>query len=92
MSRNSFFEHAMLWAPPLVYMALIFHFSSEPNPLPELTRRVSDTILHTIEYGGLAVLFRRALVGEGLGWPHPHSKELRALRSSVGSRARVKAA
>ena len=68
MSRNSFFEHAMLWAPPLVYMALIFHLSSEPNPLPELTKHVTDWILHSIEYAGLAVLLCRAFVGEGLGW------------------------
>ena len=68
MSHNSLPERLWLWVPPLVYMAAIFHFSSESNPLPEVTTRVSDTILHAIEYAGLAVLLCRALVGEGLGW------------------------
>ena len=68
MSRNSLLERIRLWAPPLVYMVMIFHLSSEPIPLPDLTQRVSDWILHTIEYAGLAVLLCRALVGEGLGW------------------------
>ncbi len=68
MPRESFLKRAGLWAPPLVYMGLIFYFSSEPNPVPELTTRVWDKILHAIEYGGLAVLFCRAMVGEGVGW------------------------
>jgi VanZ family protein len=57
-----------LWLPPLVYMAAIFHFSSESQPLPMLTERVWDKLLHTIEYIGLAVLVFRALDGEELGW------------------------
>jgi VanZ family protein len=56
-----------LWLPPLVYMAAIFHFSSESQPLPMLTEHVWDKILHTIEYVGLAVLVFRALDGEELG-------------------------
>ncbi len=68
MSRKSFLKHGVLWAPPVIYMLLIFHFSSEPAPLPELTTRVWDKILHAIEYGGLAALFCRAMVGEGVGW------------------------
>ncbi len=68
MSRDSLLERVWLWVPPLVYMAVIFYFSSEPNPLPELTKRVTDWILHSIEYAGLAVLLCRALVGEGFGW------------------------
>jgi VanZ family protein len=59
----------LLWGPPIVYMVLIFHFSAEPNPMPEVTARVWDKLLHTAEYGGLALLFCRALVGEGLTWP-----------------------
>ena len=54
--------------PPLVYMAAIFHFSSESQPLPMLTEHVGDKLLHTIEYVGLAALMFRALGGEGLGW------------------------
>jgi VanZ family protein len=57
-----------LWVPPLIYMAFIFHLSSESNPLPALTTRVWDKLLHLIEYGGLAALLCRALLGEGLGW------------------------
>ena len=55
-----------LWMPPLIYMAAIFHFSSESQPLPQLTEHVWDKILHTIEYAGLAILLFRALDGEGL--------------------------
>lgn len=61
-------RRASLWLPPLVYMAAIFHFSSESHPLPMLTEHVWDKLLHTIEYVGLAVLLFRALDGEGLGW------------------------
>lgn len=57
-----------MWLPPLVYMAAIFHFSSESHPLPELTEQVWDKLLHTAEYAGLAFLFNRALRGEGAGW------------------------
>ncbi len=49
-------------------MALIFHLSSNSNPLPLLTENVWDKALHCIEYGGLAWLLCRALIGEGLGW------------------------
>jgi VanZ family protein len=56
-----------LWLPPLVYMAAIFHFSSQSHPLPALTEHVWDKLLHTVEYAGLAVLVFRALDGEGLG-------------------------
>jgi VanZ family protein len=61
-------RHAYLWLPPLIYMAAIFHFSSESQPLPELTALVWDKILHTIEYAGLGFLVFRALNGEGTGW------------------------
>ena len=56
-----------LWGPPIVYMAAIFHFSSESRPLPELTAQVWDKLLHTIEYSGLALLLFRALSIEGFG-------------------------
>ena len=57
-----------LWLPPLLYMVLIFQFSSESSPMPEVTEHVWDKLLHLAEYAGLAVLFCRALTGEGLGW------------------------
>ena len=55
-----------LWLPPLLYMFLIFYFSSESDPLPELTTRVWDKLLHTAEYGGLGFLMCRAFIGEGI--------------------------
>jgi VanZ family protein len=48
-------------------MLVVFHFSSESAPLPALTAHVWDKLLHLIEYGGLAALVCRALLGEGLG-------------------------
>jgi len=54
------------WGPPLVYMAVIFGLSSLSNPLPELTKRIWDKLLHTVEYAGLAVLLARALGREGV--------------------------
>jgi len=57
-----------LWLPPLIYMAVIFYLSSQSAPLPAVTAVVWDKILHLFEYAGLAALFGRALVGEGLGW------------------------
>lgn len=63
-------RHGVLWAPPVLYAALIFHFSSESNPLPGLTALVWDKALHTTEYAGFASLLCRALRGEGLRrWP-----------------------
>lgn len=49
-------------------MAVIFTLSAQPRPLPELTIRVWDKLLHVVEYGGLAVLFVRALSRDGVGW------------------------
>jgi VanZ family protein len=57
-----------LWAPPIAYMAIIFGFSNQSAPLPEVTPYLSDKLVHTIEYAVLGFLFSRALVGEGFGW------------------------
>jgi VanZ family protein len=61
-------RHASLWLPPLVYMTLIFHFSSQSQPLPLLTEHVWDKALHLTEYAGLCMFLCRAFRGEGLGW------------------------
>ena len=53
-------RRVLLWGPPILYMALIFHLSSESQPLPALTAHVWDKLLHTIEYAGLALLLARA--------------------------------
>jgi VanZ family protein len=70
MRPTSGWTRFRLWGPVIVYMAAIFHFSSESHPLPALTEHVWDKLLHTVEYVGLAVLVFRALNGEGFGaWP-----------------------
>jgi len=68
-SAPSWVNRALLWVPPIVYAVLIFHFSSESDPLPALTEAVWDKALHAVEYGGLAFLVCRALRGEGCEWP-----------------------
>ena len=68
MSRPRLATRGSLWLPPLAYMAFIFYLSSQSDPLPQLTAHVWDKFLHAIEYAGLAALFGRALLGEGLGW------------------------
>ena len=49
-------------------MAAIFAISAQPNPFPTVTARVSDKVLHLVEYSGLAVLFVRAFTREGWSW------------------------
>jgi VanZ family protein len=66
--RLTVWTRLWLWGPPLLYMAAIFHLSSQSDPLPELTEHVWDKLLHTVEYSGLAILVYRALDGEGLDW------------------------
>jgi VanZ family protein len=59
-------RHALLWLPVVAYMAVVFHLSSESDPLPQLTAVVWDKALHFVEYAGLAVLLARAFLGEGV--------------------------
>ena len=68
MSRRRLTRRLALWLPPLVYMAVIFGLSSQPNPVPEVTSRVWDKLLHGAEYAALALLFCRALAGEEVAW------------------------
>ena len=49
-------------------MAVIFGVSSLANPFPQVTARVSDRILHVVEYAGLAVLLVRAFRRESAPW------------------------
>jgi VanZ family protein len=60
-------HHVAAWAPAVIYAAVIFHFSSESNPLPVLTEHVWDKALHALEYAGLALLVSRGWQGEGFG-------------------------
>jgi len=52
------------WTPVIAYAFLIFYLSAQPNPeeqLPEfLMKRISDKVLHLMEFGILAVLCYRA--------------------------------
>jgi|SRR5581483_4799857 len=57
-------RRVLVWGPPILYMAIIFHLSSESNPLPTLTEHVWDKILHLTEYSVLALLLTRALLAE----------------------------
>jgi len=60
------FRRVHLWLPPVIYMAAIFHFSSQSDPLPTLTANVWDKLLHTMRVRrprGPAV---SRLTGEGL--------------------------
>jgi VanZ family protein len=66
MPRRPLIARVSLWLPPLAYMALIFYLSSQSNPLPEITSRVWDKLLHALEYAALAALLARALLGEGV--------------------------
>ena len=57
---------ALPWfLPALAYAGLIFWLSHQPNPLPSLTARVSDKLLHAAEYAGLAGLLALGLVRLG---------------------------
>jgi VanZ family protein len=55
----------MLWAPVVVYMALIFAASSVSHPpeLPALPGIGSDKYAHMLMYAGLSALFVRARAG-----------------------------
>jgi VanZ family protein len=64
MSGQSLLGRASLWAPPIAYMAMIFFFSAEPDPLPKITEAFWDKTLHFVGYAGLAFLFCRAFAGE----------------------------
>ena len=53
------------WAPPLLYMALIFAISSmkqPPFPMPEFEWFTIDKLYHFIEYAILGGLIARALL------------------------------
>jgi VanZ family protein len=51
-----------LWAPVLLYMALVFYASSL-SELPAVASRFSDKLEHALAYSGLGALLVRALAG-----------------------------
>ena len=64
-------EFFKYWAPPILYMALIFAGSSveqPPLPMPEFEWLTIDKLYHFIEYAILGALLTRAFVkGRPLG-------------------------
>jgi VanZ family protein len=66
MPHRPVLTRVSLWLPPVVYMAVIFYVSSQSDPMPVIRANVWDKLLHACEYAGLAVLFCRALLGEGV--------------------------
>ena len=54
------------WLLVAIHLAAVFHLSSQPNPLPELTARFWDKGLHFFEYGTLGALLVLALRASGV--------------------------
>ena len=52
--------------PAIAYAGLIFYLSSQPNPLPVLTSRLSDKLLHLVEYAAFAATVTWGLSHVGL--------------------------
>jgi VanZ family protein len=56
----------LTWSAAAVYAGAIFAFSSLSNPLPGLVLRLSDKVLHAIEYAGLSLLITLALLASNV--------------------------
>ena len=52
---------ARYWLPLLAYVSLIFVLSAQPHLQPPFKFENSDKLMHLLEYGGLGILFARAL-------------------------------
>jgi VanZ family protein len=58
---------ALPWLlPAIAYAVFIFWLSSQPNPLPRLSARVWDKLLHLVEYAAFAVVVTWGLSHVGL--------------------------
>lgn len=67
--KSIFYKKVSLWLPPILWMALIFHFSSGTVPVASTVYWQDFTIKktgHVLLFGFLAILFYRALRGEGI--------------------------
>lgn len=53
------------WLLATAYMALVFYLSAQENPLPQLSFRFWDKLLHACEYAALAGLLTLALRAGG---------------------------
>jgi VanZ family protein len=54
-------HRALRWTPAVLWMALIFYSSSQPDPAPVLTRNIWDKGLHFSGYAVLAICYAWAL-------------------------------
>ncbi|MEO5989581.1 MAG: VanZ family protein [Candidatus Eisenbacteria bacterium] len=52
---------AVTWLLVIVYVAIIFGLSAQPNLRPPFHFQNSDKLMHLVEYGGLGLLLARAL-------------------------------
>jgi VanZ family protein len=52
---------ALSWLAAVAYCGVIFALSAMENPLPAITGRISDKVLHAVEYAGLGGLLGLAL-------------------------------
>ena len=58
---RSFARFVRYWLPALAYVTLIFLVSSRPYLRAPLRFQNADKLVHVLEYGGLGVLWARAL-------------------------------
>lgn len=67
--KQKILRRLSLWLPPLLWMALIFHFSSGSIPVASTVYWQDFTVKktgHVLLFGALAILFFRGLIGEGM--------------------------
>lgn len=67
--KNKILLQLNLWLPPILWMALIFHFSSGTVPVASTVYWQDFTVKktgHMLLFGALAILVYRALIGEGV--------------------------
>jgi len=63
VSSAAAFPGALRWLAVAAYCGLIFALSALEHPLPAITSRISDKLLHGAEYAGLGALLALALAG-----------------------------
>ena len=59
------------WLPVLLYVALIFVLSTQPNLKPPFAFQFGDKLAHLLEYGGLGLLLGRAVFASARGASPP---------------------
>jgi VanZ family protein len=71
------------WILVLVYVAVIFVLSAQPNMASPFHFRNGDKVAHTLEYGGLGILLVMAVRGRE-GWDRPLAGGVLALAMGLG--------